>query len=164
MKKLIVLLFAAALLIGCGGDKAKQVPQTEVEDTVKNSITLPLTELPDLEGLTLVEGPEGMKYVILKEGTGEKASQGKRAVVHYTGWFLDGKKFDSSRDRNEHFKFGIGGQQVIRGWDLGVEMMKIGETRLMVLPYNLAYGERGHPAGIPPKATLVFEVELFELQ
>jgi FKBP-type peptidyl-prolyl cis-trans isomerase len=162
LKKLIVMLFAAALLIGCGGDKTKIEAQTEVEETVKNKLELPLKVMPDIESIDLVDGPEGMKYAILKEGTGEKATAGKKAIVHYTVWFLDGKKLDSSRDRGEYFDFPIGKQQVIRGWDLGVEMMKVGETRLMVLPYNLAYGERGGQ-GIPPKATLIFEVELFEL-
>jgi len=102
----------------------------------------------------------GLKYIIVKKGKGKKSETGKIAEVHYTGWLLDGKKFDSSRDRGEPFEFTLGAKQVIAGWDEGVALMKIGDEFRLILPPNLAYGERGAGEIIPPNATLVFDVEL----
>lgn len=102
---------------------------------------------------------QGMNVEILKEGTGETAKNGDSVTVHYTGTFEDGKKFDSSLDRGEPFVFSLGAGDVIKGWDLGVLGMKVGEKRKLTVPYDLAYGEAGY-GPIPPKATLIFEVEL----
>ncbi len=96
----------------------------------------------------------------IREGEGAEASQGKTVSVHYVGTLTDGSKFDSSRDRGEPFSFRLGAGQVIRGWDQGVLGMKIGEIRKLTIPNELAYGDRGYPPVIPPRATLVFEVEL----
>lgn len=102
----------------------------------------------------------GLKYIVVKKGKGKKSEAGKVAEVHYTGWLLDGKKFDSSRDRNEPFEFTLGAKQVIAGWDEGVALMKIGDQYRFILPPELAYGERGAGEIIPPNATLIFDVEL----
>lgn len=102
----------------------------------------------------------GLKYIVVKKGSGKKSEAGKNAEVHYTGWLLDGKKFDSSRDRSEPFEFTLGAKQVIAGWDEGVALMRIGDQFRMILPPELAYGERGAGEIIPPNATLVFDVEL----
>lgn len=102
----------------------------------------------------------GLKYIVVKKGKGKKSETGKIAEVHYTGWLLDGKKFDSSRDRGEPFEFTLGAKQVIAGWDEGVALMKIGDEFRLILPPDLAYGERGAGEIIPPNATLVFDVEL----
>ena len=102
----------------------------------------------------------GLKYIVLKKGKGKMSETGKIAEVHYTGWLLDGKKFDSSRDRKEPFEFTLGAKQVIAGWDEGVALMKIGDEFRLILPPNLAYGERGAGEIIPPNSTLVFDVEL----
>jgi len=101
-----------------------------------------------------------LKIEDLKEGTGTEATAGKRVTVHYVGTLTDGSKFDSSRDRGKGFSFQLGAGQVIRGWDQGVAGMKIGGLRRLTIPSDLAYGDRGFPPVIPPRATLVFEVEL----
>ncbi len=107
---------------------------------------------------------ETMKVEIKKEGSGDIAKKGNSVSVHYVGTLVDGTKFDSSRDRGEAFTFTLGAGHVIRGWDVGVEGMKIGEIRNLTIPYDMAYGELGYPPVIPPKATLVFEVELLKVQ
>ena len=96
----------------------------------------------------------------LKVGTGAEAVKGKRVTVHYVGTLSTGAKFDSSRDRNEGFKFGLGAGEVIKGWDEGVAGMKVGGMRKLTIPPELGYGARGYPPVIPANATLIFEVEL----
>src|SRR5580658_10275879 len=100
-----------------------------------------------------------LRYIDIAEGTGVPAAAGKRFTVHYTGWLKDGTKFDSSVDRNEPLDFVQGRRQVIAGWDVGFEGMKVGGKRRLFIPYQLAYGEAGS-GPIPPKAELIFDVEL----
>lgn len=99
----------------------------------------------------------------LTAGNGAAPKKGDLVTVHYTGWLTDGSKFDSSVDRDEPFQFVLGMQQVIAGWDQGVATMKIGDKVKLTIPHHLAYGERGFPGAIPPRATLVFEVELLAI-
>ena len=112
----------------------------------------------------LTTTPSGLQYRDLTVGDGTAASNGDTAVVHYTGWLLDGTKFDSSKDRNTPFEFAIGAGRVIRGWEEGVGSMNIGGTRELIIPPDLAYGDRGAGGVIPPGATLKFEVELLDLK
>ena len=102
----------------------------------------------------------GLKFEDTTVGDGAVASKGQTVSVHYTGWLENGTKFDSSKDRNEPFEFKLGAGQVIRGWDEGVAGMKIGGVRRLTIPPQLGYGDRGAGGVIPPKATLIFEVEL----
>ncbi len=102
----------------------------------------------------------GLKYVDEVVGTGAAPQKGSNVSVHYVGTLTDGKKFDSSRDRNAPFMFKLGVGQVIRGWDEGVMTMKAGGKRKLIIPPSLAYGEAGIPGVIPPNSTLIFDIEL----
>lgn len=106
---------------------------------------------------------QGIQIESLQVGTGRAPKKGEAVTVHYTGWFTDGKKFDSSVDRKEPFTFVLGAGQVIAGWDQGVATMKIGDKVKLTLPPELAYGRAGYPGAIPPNSTLVFEVELLAI-
>lgn len=106
----------------------------------------------------------GLEYVDLVPGTGPSPIAGKQVKVHYTGWLTDGKKFDSSLDHGQPFTFPIGAGQVIPGWDEGVLTMKVGGKRKLIIPANLGYGPAGAGGVIPPNATLIFEVELLDVE
>jgi peptidylprolyl isomerase len=115
-----------------------------------------------------IKTASGLRYRDEKVGTGVKAEKGKVVVVHYTGWLDEGgkpgRKFDSSRDRNEPFDFPLGMGRVIAGWDEGVAGMAIGGRRILIIPAELGYGARGAGNVIPPNATLIFDVELLEVK
>ncbi len=140
---------------------------------MSTSFPEPTEENPDANLSPSVEEDEGgdasvevAELVIedIKVGTGGEAVSGKKVEVHYVGTLTDGTKFDSSRDRGETFEFTLGKGMVIKGWDEGVEGMKVGGIRKLTIPPDLAYGERGAGALIGPGATLVFEVELIGVE
>jgi FKBP-type peptidyl-prolyl cis-trans isomerase FkpA len=112
----------------------------------------------------MITTPSGLQYEDTTTGSGAEARAGQQVSVHYTGWLYNdgvkGAKFDSSKDRNDPFEFALGDGQVIRGWDEGVQGMRVGGTRRLVIPATLGYGARGAGGVIPPNATLLFEVEL----
>ena len=110
--------------------------------------------------MAATKSASGLMIEELIVGEGDFAASGQHVTVHYTGWLTTGSKFDSSKDRNDPFKFGLGQGQVIRGWDEGVQGMKVGGKRKLTIPPELGYGARGAGGVIPPNATLVFEVEL----
>jgi len=119
-------------------------------------------------GPTKVQGPAktkmgGLQYWDIKVGTGTEAKEGSHVVVNYTGWLTNGKKFDSSVGR-EPFDFKLGAGEVIKGWDEGVEGMKVGGKRQLRIPASLGYGAQGAGGVIPPNATLIFDVELLRVK
>jgi len=114
--------------------------------------------------MTQTTTASGLVIEELEVGTGAEATAGQQVQVHYTGWLTDGKKFDSSKDRNDPFVFPLGARHVISGWDEGVQGMKVGGRRKLTIPPNLGYGARGAGGVIPPNATLVFEVELLAVK
>lgn len=116
----------------------------------------------------IIETKSGLKYIDIKEGVGEMPKNGDMVVVHYTGVFENGQKFDSSVDRGMPFKFRLGMKQVIPGWDEGVSTMKPGGKRRLIIPGSLGYGPKGivdrGKVIIPPNATLIFDVEFIEVE
>lgn len=106
----------------------------------------------------------GLKYIIVNKGTGAKAESGMEVEVHYTGMLTDGKVFDSSRDRNAPIAFVLGEGQVIKGWDEGIALMNVGDKMQLIIPSELAYGKKGAGNIIPPDATLIFDVELMNVE
>jgi FKBP-type peptidyl-prolyl cis-trans isomerase len=137
------------------------------------AITLVLA--PALEGDIMAaseNGPDGneittssgLMYIDQTVGTGDVAVAGKSVTVHYTGWLTNGQKFDSSVDRGQPFTFPLGAGRVIKGWDEGVQGMKVGGKRKLTIPSQLGYGARGAGGAIPPHATLVFDVELLGIR
>ncbi len=118
--------------------------------------------------MSLIMTSTGLQYEDLNVGDGDEAKAGSYVSVHYTGWLQNpdgsaGEKFDSSVDRNEPFEFPLGAGHVIQGWDQGVQGMKIGGKRRLVIPSALGYGARGAGGVIPPNATLIFDVELLAI-
>jgi len=113
--------------------------------------------------MSITTTESGLQIEEVKLGDGESATAGQFVSVHYTGWLIDGTKFDSSKDRNEPFDFPLGQRNVIAGWDEGVQGMRVGGVRKLTIPPQLGYGARGAGGVIPPNATLVFEVELLDI-
>ena len=145
MKSLLSLVVMCALMAGC--EKKPESPVAEKP-----------APAPAVAGVT------ELKIEDSKVGTGAVAEAGKAVTVHYTGWLTNGTKFDSSKDHGQPFTFQLGAGQVIKGWDQGVAGMKVGGTRKLTIPPALAYGENGAGGVIPPNATLVFEVELLNVE
>jgi FKBP-type peptidyl-prolyl cis-trans isomerase len=112
----------------------------------------------------IIKTKSGLQYQELKEGTGDAAKAGDTVQVHYTGWLKSGKKFDSSVDRGEPFEFKLGAGKVIKGWDEGVQGIKVGGKRKLMIPPELGYGKRGAGNTIPPDSELIFEVELLKIK
>jgi len=166
MKKLVILTSmlcaysTAHADASCCGTKQKQECKTSTAENAKKFKKAPMEQK--------VKTASGLEYTILTPSEVTVAPKpGSTVTVHYTGWLNDngqpGKKFDSSVDRGQKFKFQIGVGQVIRGWDEGVMGMKVGEKRRLYIPATLGYGARGAGAAIPPNADLIFDVELFDV-
>lgn len=124
--------------------------------------------LSSAQSTKMITTPSGLQYEVLKSGTGAVAVNGKTASVHYTGWLENngakGAQFDSSLTRGTPFQFLLGARMVIRGWDEGVNGMKVGEKRQLMIPADLGYGPKGAGNLIPPNANLIFDVELLDVK
>ena len=134
-------------------------------------VVLCATAFADTSAPTPVKGikatvlPDGLEYVDIRKGNGAEAKPGKKIKVHYTGWLADSKKkFDSSVDRHEPIEFTLGSGMVIKGWDEGIDGMKVGGRRQLHIPAKLAYGERGAGGAIPPNADLIFDCALVAVE
>lgn len=152
--------------IGYGPNANGPIPanSTLVFDVELVSVTPDIKVEPfDVKGRDTITTASGLKYIIVTKGSGEKPKKGSNISVHYTGYFRDGKIFDSSVKRGEPIKFAVGQNQVIKGWDEGLMLMQPGEKARLIIPYNLAYGENGRPPQIGPKTDLIFDVELISV-
>lgn len=119
----------------------------------------------DITGKELKTTTSGLKYIVVEKSTNAtKAENGRTVKVHYTGYFDDGKIFDSSIERGEPIEFPLGQGRVIRGWEEGIALMNIGDKYRLIIPYDLAYGENGRPPTIPAKSQLTFDVELIDVK
>ena len=141
---------------------AKKKAEQKIKDAKNGEASLMKKYLKD-HRITEKPTSSGLYYIEKAKGTGPKAMTGKKVKVHYTGTLLNGTKFDSSKDRNQPFEFELGKGQVIKGWDEGVAMMNVGGKAVLIIPSNLAYGERDIQS-IPAYSTLVFEVELLDVK
>ena len=158
--------FRVAPSMGYGATAYAMIPSNStllfrvelVSSEIDEELAATMDFFPDTTTLTLENGSEGLRYAIVKPGEGEPAKSGSTVKVHYTGWLVNGYKFDSSRDRGQPFAFPLGGGRVIRGWEIGVQGMLPGEKRILIVPPGLGYGSRA--AGpIPGGSTLIFAVE-----
>jgi peptidylprolyl isomerase len=170
MKLIICGMLAALLLAGCSPSNTST---TSTAATAPSAITQPQTDLTKGTAMTYpgdstqvqpVTTSSGLQYIDMEVGTGASPKKGDNVSVHYTGYLLNGKKFDSSVDRGQPFTFPIGMGRVIRGWDEGVSTMKIGGKRKLIIPPELGYGEDGAGGVIPPNAQLIFDVQLLGIQ
>jgi FKBP-type peptidyl-prolyl cis-trans isomerase FkpA len=164
----LLLVFATT---GCGqqpaeGEVNEQADSTE-QAAAGGEAQVAASEATKDEAVEITE----LQIIEVVEGDGVEAQAGQEVVVHYTGWLYEpgadgdkGQKFDSSVDRGDPFVFPLGGGRVIRGWDEGVAGMQVGGKRTLIIPPDMAYGDRGAGAVIPPGAILVFDVELLEIQ
>ncbi len=164
----IPLLLVGLLLVGCKAKTDAGTKEVEAQAKTQNEETTmtqndPLV-MPDLDSFTWQQIQNGPEYTVLKEGTGDPVAAGAMTSMHYTGWLVDGNRFDSSIPRGEALVFKLGAGQVIRGWDMGIEGMKRGEKRVLRIPPELGYGQRGYPPVIPQNATLIFYVELVDFK
>lgn len=155
VEKLIVLLLLAVAIA---------IPACSQKDAKVSGEAARQTAQPAAVTAETVKTPSGLSYQDVKPGTGAAPVSGKRVKVHYTGWLENGTKFDSSVDRGEPFAFVVGVGQVIPGWDEGVLSMKVGGKRRLIVPAKLGYGEQGAGGVIPPNATLIFDVELLDVE
>lgn len=177
MKEILVSL---GVMLGCGililVFQFTQGAPTATAGTIQTA-SIPAVDLPPLTPANLiamdnaenqvtpaVTTASGLKYIEIAEGKGPTPAKGQTVSVHYTGTLENGKKFDSSRDRNKAFEFQIGEGQVIQGWDEGLSTMKAGGRRQLIIPAELGYGARGAGGVIPPNATLIFDVELLKIK
>lgn len=152
--------------LGYGSQAMGKIPanSTLIFNVELLSVKQKITATPyAVYGLDTNETKSGLKYIMVKKGAGKQAAPGTNVSVHYTGYLTDGSKFDSSVERGEPITFRLGEGRVIQGWEQGIALLNVGGKARLIIPYNLGYGEQGYPPVIPSKATLVFDVELVDV-
>ncbi|MGL4423996.1 MAG: FKBP-type peptidyl-prolyl cis-trans isomerase [Gemmataceae bacterium] len=156
------LIAVTALVIVSGGDPEKAATDTGTNESVDQSPAgmSELSQKPDPTAKEWKDGESGLKYWDVKEGDGSPCRPGANVVIHYIGWRMDGKVFDSSVKKGPPANFNLNG--LVQGWKIGIPGMKPGGIRRLLLPPDLAYGDHGAPPDIPPNATLIFEVKLIK--
>jgi peptidylprolyl isomerase len=159
-----ILILVFQFVVGTPTATAEAIGSTNLVATIDPPNSTPANLIAMDNNENQVTTASGLKYVEIAEGSGESPAKGQTVSVHYTGTLENGKKFDSSRDRNQAFEFQIGEGQVIKGWDEGLSTMKVGGRRKLIIPADLGYGARGAGGVIPPNATLVFDVELLKIK
>jgi FKBP-type peptidyl-prolyl cis-trans isomerase len=135
----VIMVLTLSFTISASSEEDKKVPDTQKTDS-------------------------GLQYIVMEEGTGDQAVSGKKVKVHYTGKLEDGTEFDSSIKRGQPIEFTLGVGQVIKGWDEGIALMKVGGKTQLIIPPELGYGAAGAGSVIPPNAVLIFDVELVEVE
>ncbi len=173
----LAAVFSLSLLAGCGGggdaEKAAEKAAAETKAKAAEGEKKAMDSKPVAAGdrtaiagklgvdlADLVKGERGLEWIVRQEGSGDVPVKGQKISAHYTGYLLNGTKFDSSVDRGQPFETAIGVGRVIAGWDMAFTDMKVGEKRVLFIPPALGYGARGAGSAIPPNADLVFDVEL----
>jgi FKBP-type peptidyl-prolyl cis-trans isomerase len=163
-KSAIAAVAILMVVLGCGFVLSQAAPSAK-QPAKKLAIVHPNTKFPARVTGDGVKTESGLQYWDIVTGTGAVAKEGDRVRVHYTGWLITGKKFDSSVDAGRPFTFALGNGEVIRGWDEGIMGMKVGGKRQLHIPPELGYGEGGSPDGtIPSNAPLIFDVQLLSVQ
>ena len=158
--RLMTIVLAATFVVAAAGCTKETDDQSGTQPKMQSAAETS----PAKSEAVKTGGSQEMKSEEIKPGTGKAAETGKTVSVHYTGWLTDGKEFDSSKKRGQPFKFQLGSGQVIKGWDQGVVGMKVGGVRKLIIPPQMAYGDRDVGGGlIPANSTLVFEVELLDV-
>ena len=168
-KIIVASLLVALTLTGC--DQQPATEQADASQDNNQAVTETAQETAQVSAKEVIVEITELVKIDVVDGDGAEAQAGQEVIVHYTGWLYEpgaednkGEKFDSSVDRGDPFAFPLGGKRVIRGWEEGVVGMQVGGKRTLIIPSDMAYGDRGAGAVIPPGATLVFDVELLEIQ
>ncbi len=153
--------------LGYGSRDQGPIPanSTLIFDIEVLDASTPVKAVPfDVKGKDTLSTASGLKYIIVKKGDGAKAENGKTVDVHYTGYLMDGRTFDSSVERGEPISFPLGQGMVIKGWEEGIALMQVGDKMRIIIPSELGYGANGAGGVIPPNATLIFDVELMNVK
>ena len=164
MKQQLMVAALVGVMVSCSGEEPKQSATMSSSPKVDTPSQAKAPSADAKGTLDYMKMDSGLEYHDFVVGDGAQPARGQEVTVHYTGWLTNGKKFDSSVDKNRPFSFPLGAGQVIKGWDIGVATMRVGGKRQLKIPGKLAYGQRGFPGVIPPNATLVFDVELLGIK
>jgi len=165
MKYLSLIILIFIVFVGCSKEKEQPPAKAETvqpsKESTPKSTTNNFTVLPED---AYKKTDSGLKYAYIKKGKGRRPKAGDKVVVHYDGWLTDGTMFDSSYKRGKPFEFVLMYDPVIKGWEEGLKLMRVGDKVQFIIPPGLGYGQRGYPPVIPPNATLIFEVELLKIE